>query len=314
AKLEKLVADEPNDTAFHAELASVLMLRGDLPAAKSRIDVGLGISPNDADLLDLRSQLAKASQGPSWRKSQREEGVHFVVETDLDKRAVRVIARVADEAMGQYEQVFGVPSDSQGKLPLFLFAGESSYKAYIQGVADANAESTLGIFSPLLKQVLVWNQSDRQGLIRVVRHEVMHAYMDRVLGFSPPWLAEGLSEFCAESKDEEGQWQAGGICVDHLRVFETYGLQKLSVDQLLHMPQEHFMANSNYTYPMAWAFVHFLLTTSPGNRAHFDAIWGRLKGRIGPMAATREVFQSVDMAALDKAFWEHVIALIQQHR
>ncbi|MCP5023203.1 MAG: hypothetical protein GY930_15715 [bacterium] len=305
-KLELIVVDEPGDTALHAELAHVLMLRGDLDGARERINIGLGISPADADLLNLRTQLTKATQGPSWRRPQSVQGENFVVGSDLNKRSTRVVALVADRALQQYVDRFGPLSPLESKMPLYLFSGSSGYQAYIEGVAESSGESTLGIFSPLLKQVLVWNQSDRDGLVRVVRHEVMHAYMDRALGYSPTWFGEGLSEFCAEAVDESGEWQAGGRSEVHLRTLKRFGPNKIKLDQLLYLSHEDFMVNADYTYAMSWAFVDYLLTTTPKNRALFDSLWKTLSGTIGPNEASHQVFDAVDMKALNHSFWKHV--------
>ncbi len=306
AKLEVIVVDEPGDTALHAELAQVLMLLGDLEGARDRIDIGLGISPTDADLLDLRVQLAKATQGPSWRRPQSVEGQWFTVGSDLNKRSTRVVALEADRALQQYVDRFGPFPSTEGKIPLYLFSGSSGYQAYIEGVAEASGESTLGVFSPLLKQVLVWNQSDRDGLVRVVRHEVMHAYMDQTLGYSPTWFSEGLSEFCAEAVDAKGDWQAGGRSKAHLRTLKRYGQNKVGLEQLLYLSHTNFMVNADYTYAMSWAFVDYLLTTTPENRELFDSLWNTLVGRIGPNEATHQVFDSVDLKALNRSFWKHV--------
>jgi len=65
---------------------------------------------------------------------------------------------------------------------------------------------------------------------------------------------------------------------------------------------------------MSWAFVDFLLATTPENRALFDSIWKELEGKVGPMAATHTIFDPVDLKALDKAFWKHVRMQMKLHR
>ena len=53
----------------------------------------------------------------------------------------------------------------------------------------------MGLYSPALKQLLIWNQPNRKKMLETVRHEGFHQYLDGVMSDPPPWLNEGLAMY-----------------------------------------------------------------------------------------------------------------------
>ncbi|MFT7484590.1 MAG: tetratricopeptide (TPR) repeat protein [Candidatus Paceibacteria bacterium] len=302
--LEQLIQKRPDDPAFHAELAQLLLLGGKLDASRKRIDAGLAIAPGDVELHELRGQVAKASQGPSWSRVQRATGDFFEVAANIDSRTTRLIAREADQALAHYAQQLGALPSKNPKRKLYVFSGSQGYSKYIEGVEPANPENTLGVFSPRLKQILLWNQPELGHTMRVVRHEVMHSYTDVTLGEMPTWLSEGIAEYYAQAKQESGQWKLGLDVELHMGALKRLGLRKLSVEQLLTLSHEEFMANSQYSYPTSWALVHYLLHSTRTNRALFDELWKILEGEIDANSAVHQVFEKVNLERLDQDFWD----------
>ncbi|MFT7665497.1 MAG: tetratricopeptide (TPR) repeat protein, partial [Planctomycetota bacterium] len=303
-QLKTVIARFPDEFWPHVELAQLLLLESRFEEARQRIDAGLLLEPGNSELAELRIQVAKASQGPSWKRVYDVSGKHTHTFSDLNAKIARVVSRAAEDAYAHYAQVFGKPATDDDLLKLYLFSGQSSYSAYIEGVEDDSAENTAGIYSPRLKQICIWNLASPEELLNVVRHETMHAYMDRALGMNPIWLGEGLAEYFAAAKPEGKKWIAGSPAAEHLALFKQAGLKKVTVEQLLYFDNADFMLNAFYTYPMAWAFVDFLLHSSDANHALFDEIWTLLEGTIAPANATHQVFDKVDLDALARIIHE----------
>lgn len=304
--LESMLDQDPGDVDLEVELATVLMLEGRFDDARARIDGALVRSPGDPDLVSLRAQVAKAGQGPAWKKTFDEVGERTEVRSDISARMTRILARHSEETLAYLHETFGPMPHPEQRIKVYVFSGESGYTAYIDGVADDSPENTAGLYSARLKQILVANQPDRAQLTSVLRHELVHAYMDRLMGGSPTWFGEGTAEYFAAARREDRSWKEGAPVASHLLVFRRLGRKKLTVEQLVTMDHESFMLNSTYTYPMSWAFVDFLRNSTPRNAAIFDALWSSLKEQGDPETASRAVFEGVDMKKLDRAFWASV--------
>ena len=304
--LRQIITDHPGDPALYATLAEQLLLEGELNASREQIDAGLAFAPGDEDLHELRRQLAKASQGPSWSRMQQAAGEFCDVATNIDPRTTRLIAREADQAIQHYVSRFGPLPKGTPKIKLYVFSGSSSYANYIAGVEADSPENTLGVFSPRLKQVLLWNQPDRPETFRVVRHEVMHAYADAVLGSLPTWFSEGNADYFAAAKLEDGRWKEGAEHANHLMALKTFGLKKVAVADLLYLDHPGFMRNAAYMYPMSWAFVDFLQHSTRENKALFDLLWKTLRGEIDSKSAVEQVFEGLDLERLNAEFWKAV--------
>jgi hypothetical protein len=74
------------------------------------------------------------------------------------------------------------------------------------------------------------------------------------------------------------------------------------------MDHPSFMRNGQYTYPMSWAFVDYLLNSGPQRRAIFDRLWSELLEPVDPATACDRAFEGVDLTALEQGFWAHVEA------
>ena len=298
-----LIEEYPDDLRFYFQLAQLHLLNSKLEESRTLIDKGLGISPGDAELLSLRSQVAKASQGPSWASSQRSTGKSFLVRTELNGRSARLFAKEADAALAQYERRLGALPEGQEKRKLYVFSASGGYYKYIEGVEQSNAENTLGVFSPRLKQILLWDQVERPFTIMVLRHEVMHSYMDVMLGGSPIWLSEGMAEYFANGVQRGGRWTEGQEVKEHLDAFRYLGLRKLSIEQLIYLDRSIFMENADYCYPISWAFVRYLLNSTDVNKQLFGKLWSLLEGKTDDGTALHQVFDAVDLDALNDKFW-----------
>ncbi|MEZ6018956.1 MAG: tetratricopeptide repeat protein [Planctomycetota bacterium] len=218
--LAALLEEQPNESELRRLLAENRMMEGDYDAALTTVMDGLVISPHSRVLRELRRQVAKAHFGPAWKRSHRESSDVLDLVTDIDPRIARVAVREAEETLAYLQSHFGEAPAWSRRLPIYLFSGEASYLTYIQGAADATADSTLGLYSLKLRQLMLWKQSSRSNLLATLRHELTHAYMHQALGLGPPWIQEGFAEYISECHPEGGEW---GPAAPASPTFALYG-------------------------------------------------------------------------------------------
>lgn len=114
-----------------------------------------------------------------------------------------------------------------------------------------------------------------------LRHEVTHGYLHTMVPHLPLWLDEGLAEFYEVPRGQ------GGVNPPHVNLLLRADSEKAwqpdlprleLVTQPADMTQQH--------YAESWAWIHFLLTTTPERRqrlrAHLSRI--RMTGTAPPLS------------------------------
>src|SRR5207244_794274 len=145
--------------------------------------------------------------------------------------------------------------ESSERFLVCLFSGQEGYTNYIAGLG-VHVENTLGVYFPDLKQLLIWNQPQRERMFETIRHEGFHQYFDRITHNAPRWLNEGLAKYFQVSELVNGRWKDGIVPGEHLRALSEGALVPLST--FLRMDATTFYSRASLHYAEAWAFVHFL--------------------------------------------------------
>jgi hypothetical protein len=135
-----------------------------------------------------------------------------------------------------------------------------------------------------------------------LRHEVTHGYLHTMVPYLPLWLDEGLAEFYEVPRGQNG------LNPPHvnllLRADREQGWQpnlaKLEqITQPADMTQQH--------YAESWAWIHFLLTTTPERRqllrGHLSRV--RMTGTAPPLSQVLEAAEPQSAAKLR----EHLLSL-----
>ena len=94
-----------------------------------------------------------------------------------------------------------------------------------------------------------------------LRHEVAHGYLHAALGDLPLWLDEGLAEYFEVPRGQHGFNEPH---VDLL--VDLIGGEQWHPDLRRLAAIEQFSALTQQDYAEAWAWVHFLLQTTPQHR------------------------------------------------
>ncbi|MCB9834192.1 MAG: DUF1570 domain-containing protein [Planctomycetes bacterium] len=300
------------ETAFPAvaddldQVVAALMGRGRLEDCKRLIARIRGIDPENREIRPYESMLFKAEKGPRWRQTFEYKSRHYQVCSDIDKEVCVDAAQTLEQAYLAYSaHLPALRADAKERFRVYLFSGEAGYTAYVADALGGSPRHTAGLYSPLLKQLLIWNLPSREEMLRTVQHEGFHQYLDQVVSDAPRWLDEGLAEYyeCAGS----GTWDKGVLRPDHLEQLETRGFRPL--ETFLRDGAHQFYGDGVWAYAQAWAFVHFLRHSSRGNARLFDDLLAALMTLRSGHAAIEKVFADTDLDALEKDFKNHVAAL-----
>jgi hypothetical protein len=220
----------------------------------------------------------KVQRGPEWRRAFEHESANYRVVSDIDQAVCVTAARVLEEALGIYRTQLKLLPKSEGrKYPVYLFSGQAGFQAYMAEArlfGTGGHEHLAGVYSPLLKQLLIWNLPEREEMIHTVRHEGFHQMLDRVLPDPPVWFNEGLAVYYENLSNKGGALKHGNLHHDLLDLLREKPIPPL--EQLLGAGHRAFYAGGRASYAHAWAFVHMLRHGTPAHRALFEALLAKL--------------------------------------
>ncbi|MCB9897139.1 MAG: DUF1570 domain-containing protein [Planctomycetes bacterium] len=294
ADVRALVAGEgADDPRAHAELVRQLLWDGDLEQAQQVLDAARLGGRASPELVAAASLLHRSRSGPSWLDPFEFSSRHYRVMSDLDLAVCADTSKVLEQALAMDQRVFG-RSDSdvaeQGLFPVYLFAGEAGYHAYTRDVFGSAARFTAGLYTPTLRQLVLWNLPDRELLYRTVRHEGMHQYLHRALPVTPPWFDEGLGEYVETARLVRGTMEPGDPLPAHVALLTDRDTKWTPLPELVRMSQPAFMTEAGLHYAESWALVHWMLHGGSEARASFDAYKDALARGLDRLSAADEAF------------------------
>jgi hypothetical protein len=126
------------------------------------------------------------------------------------------------------------------------------------------------VYSPLLKQLLIWNLPRRKDMLETIRHEGFHQYLDRLMPNPPVWLNEGMAVYHENGKKVDGKLTFGHLHPNYVRLLRGNGLQPMK--KFLNFGGPGFYEKGHLSYAQAWALVHMLQHTTPVYAKLFKAI------------------------------------------
>lgn len=302
-----LVKAHPEDVQLHRELAEMLLYSGKPREAKELIDRTLKAGLDPEELQSINAILVKALQGPRWAEVQEQESKHYHLFSDMDARTCREARNVLEEAYTMYTRSLERVED-QGveKFRVYLFSGESGYKAYCKGIGSELPMKTGGLYSPALKQLMIWNLPDREDMLRTVRHEGFHQYLDRVMVHPPRWFNEGLAQYYEIARRERGVWKLGGIYPEYEPHLSDLKYVLIPLKEFIYQGDRAFLEKADLNYAQSWLFIHFLLHGTEENRALFDRLFEALQGEAPTKAVLDEVFGEMDLKEFHYRFKDYV--------
>jgi hypothetical protein len=292
---------------LHEALAQTLLDRGRFAEAKAAVEraIGGGIASKKLDAIN--TTVARGLSGPSFAKRFEFKSANYHVISDIDRNTCEEAAKILEDSYLAYranlEHVKNLPAQ---RFMVYLFSGEAGYRDYCKDLWGAAPSHTAGLYMPVLKQLLIWNLPTRADMMRTVRHEGFHQYLDRLMDDPPLWFNEGNAEYYETAEMSAGQWRLGRVRTDHLATLSR-GLMPLV--PFLYRGRLEFLTQAGPHYAQSWAFIHFLRHSTANNKKLFDAFWDAFKSVPDHTAALDKVLVAVDLEKLEADFKAHVAGL-----
>lgn len=308
-ELEQTIAEFPEVVDTYERLVLLCLVEGRTRDARSVVElaVGKGVSPRA--LLRAGRTILRSERGPSWGQAHVYETRHYTVHSNESREACHEIAGELEKFHRKYEIHVRRPSGAQEERSVvYFFSGQASYLAYTENLLGDSAENTLGLYSPWLRQLVLWSSPDRRKVLRTARHEGFHQYLHRITDEAPIWLNEGMAEYFEQSRLVDGQWEDGQVDPAHVAVLRRLAGSWTPLEDFVHLDPGGFRVRAGLHYPQAWALVHFL-SSSAEHGGRLEALLDALAEGADREAALARAFDGVDWRELEGALREHVRGL-----
>ncbi len=303
----RAAAARPSAGAQVFEAAGItLLLAGRIDEARTITEDAARRGKRSPGLDALGRVTVRAQNGPDWPRSFQYKSTNYHVVSDIDSETARQAALLLEEGLTEYRvNVHALKPEQKRLYKVYLFSGEAGFQRY---VADSSllekkgAENAAGLYSGILKQLLIWNLPNRDEMMRTVRHEGFHQYLDRLLPDPPVWFNEGLATYY-----EAMQRVGGDLKIDRPRPDVLGDLKDKPLVPLaafLHISPRKFYATAPHSYAQAWLIVHMLRHGTPKHRDRYRTFLARLEKSSGA-EAMQEVFDEASLPALDADLRAH---------
>ena len=260
----------------------------------------------------LKSQIDKALSGPDWPRTYSFKSKHYWVQSDISEDICQDAAKMLESAYTSYSvRLKKVKGLEKERFRVYIFSGEAGYQRYTADSFGSKAENSAGVYSPFLKQLLIWNVPQKVDMFRTTVHEGFHQYLDAVSFGTPIWFNEGMAEYNERGEVVDGRWTVGQIREDHLDLLDRKGLMPLK--DLIWMSTRRFQTKDvGLNYAQSWAFIHFLRNRGKEELAMFNDLFRGFTEQPAQYRTLQEVFGSTDWVELNQQFAEYLEELRAQ--
>ncbi len=297
---------------FHPEVAkvhaSLLLLSGRADEAKAFIQEALAGGAPRRSLEAIHRVVVRAAEGPEWPQRYEVTTSHYVIASDIDKETCYLAGRVLEKAYTAYNAYVRHAASDKRKFRVFIFSGAASYTAYAKDVLGRAMPGSVGLYSPLLKQLLIQNSPERAEMFRTIRHEGFHQYLDRFASRTPLWFNEGHAAYF-ETAGDNGSWKAGIIRDDFLDILKERAVP--TIESILTRRGESFYKRGIRSYAESWALVHFLYHGYSGGKQILRTIFEKL-GTGPAKEIVRDALENVDRQDLEAKFRAYMTKLFDR--
>ena len=307
--LRAAVAARASDVDVVEEASMSLLLAGRSDTARSVLEDATRRGLRSERLDALARLVIKVTRGPDWAKSFEYKSTNYHVMSDIDAETCRQAGLVLEEALAAFKvNLQSLERSAPRQFRVYLFRGQGGFMNYMADVSLSGGGGNpraAGVYSPYLKQLLIWNLPSREEMMRTVRHEGFHQYLDRLLPDSPAWLNEGLATYYENMGTVSGQ-KYGAAHHDQLRILEEKRM--LPAEEFLFQSHRDFMKQPDRSYAQGWLLVHMLRHGTTAQKDLFKALLTRLKTQT-PFEAVRATFPPEVVSKLDAQLQAHAQGL-----
>ncbi|MBN2491895.1 MAG: DUF1570 domain-containing protein [Planctomycetes bacterium] len=296
-----LLARHPGSEDLHETRILLLLREGRVAEALEAAVEARRQVPASAEIEKLHAVVVKADKGPDWPQRHVHKSAHYLVCSDIDRAVCAEAAKVLEDAYRAYNAHIRRIQPDDRRFRVYLFSGQAGFLAHCRDALGSAPVNAAGVYSPVLKQLLIWNLPDRASMMRTVRHEGFHQYLDRILNDPPVWLNEGLAVYYETATHVVGRWKTGEVRHDLLKRLDG-ALRSHPIKEIVRLSPAAFYRRAPATYAEAWALVHFLLHPPKPYRSVFDELFAELSKEGATAAAVDRMLAKVDLDAMDAAF------------
>ena len=304
------IAAHPRDPLPYETAVLLQLLSGRIDDAQTAAEVAARVGVRSEMLDALGKAVVRAARGPTWNAVHEYKSRNYHVLSDIDKKMCMEAARLLEEALTSYRVNFHwVTRDKEQLYKVYLFSGQRgfmNYMAELQGLMGKPTDRAAGVYSPLLKQLLIWNLPDRDAMMETVRHEGFHQYLDRFMPDAPIWFNEGMAGYHENGETVRGRLQFGRVHPEYVALLKEEGL--VDLQDFLALSPPRFYAGGAQSYAQAWALVHMLREGEAVHRALFKELVEALQTG-SPTEALATLFPEEKAEALGRALKVYVAEL-----
>lgn len=311
AAYEALLEKTPELADAHGELAALLLWEGRVDEAREIVRSAISAGLTGEALERAGEALVKYDKGPDWDRTYEYVSEHYRIRSDIDRTVCYEASKILESSFNLYRRTLGRAEEPDEPFNVFLFSGESSYAAYAQTLLDYRPEDSWGLYLTSLKQLLIWNLPSRDQMMRTVRHEGLHQYLDHLVGSVPRWFGEGMAEYF-ENADRNGtKWILDGVHRSNMIVLKRSRNdgELVPLKEFLYQSDGTFLSNETLHYAQGWAVIHFLRHSTEENEAIFDELLTALGEEGTSKEAIDRAFRDADLGRLEEEFLAHTFRL-----
>ncbi len=321
AELRALVsAGETDDKSVSAlddrlcvSLAGALVQAGDYEGAREAMRRAIADGVPPAELEGVAFMMTRARFGPEWSTAYEFKSKSYEVRSDLSQKTCSEATKSLEQALSMYERMFGrgeESDDDPDRYLVYIFSGASGYMNYAGDLFGSAPVNTAGVYTPVLKQLLIWNLPDHEGMMRTIRHEGFHQYLDRHVSDAPIWFNEGTAEYFETATLKRGKMTPGAPLMNHVASLTAKGTRWTKLSELVQMSQSEFYADAGLHYAQGWALVHYLLHSGRDEKKMYETYRQALVDGADQKGAAEVAFGGVDWNGLERAVKAHVKGLL----
>ena len=271
---EKATASSALYPRTYEEAASAMLMAG-RPADAARLTrLAARNGVTSETLVELNVALAKVVRGPRWTKRFEQRSRNYHVISNMNQAICHEASKLLEVAFSAYCETFGfVERDKTRLFKVYLFntrKGFMDYQGDLKTFMGKPSDKAAGVYTSLLKQLLIWKQPRHKDMLETIAHEGFHQYLDRLMASPPRWFNEGLAVYHENGKMIDGKMTFGLMHPMYIRLLARRGLMPLK--DFLFEPPSTFYDEGLRSYGQAWALVHMLKHTTP----EYLALWNRL--------------------------------------
>jgi len=221
-----------------------------------------GLQALDAAVRDV-PHLDAAFPAPfGWQEDVPDRSVvhagQLVIQADFALAEQHRLVRELESLRAQVSQDLGLPVSDE-PVRLYLFSDPAKYDAFaarhfpsfpVRRAFFIETDTTLAVFA-------AWQDRIAEDL----RHETTHGYLHAVVPAVPLWLDEGIAEYEELPRGDQGRHAHHAA---HLSGRFLEGTWRLDLERLEALSSAGEMTQDHYAE--AWAWVHWMLHTTPARR------------------------------------------------